>query len=166
MLAQVLLGLIILIDPTSVLCFSCQINPTIPEGLLSKIIVTLVTRYNTMCTIIKHHLSMTSKFGEIFVDLKAAIQWGRWKLLAETQKISGMLPMSFFLVHYLSYRLNLSINCMSTNLQTNGGRHWSLNWRLFSGKFDIFFLFECLPQKTSISSSLKIYYSLQSRIAW
>ena len=52
------LGLIILIDPTSVLCFPRQINPTILEGLLTKIIATLVTRYNTMHTIIKHHLSV------------------------------------------------------------------------------------------------------------
>ena len=57
-LAQGLSVLIILIDPTSFLCFPCQKNPTIPEGLLSKIIVTLVTQYNTTCTIIKCHLTV------------------------------------------------------------------------------------------------------------
>ena len=57
-LAQGLSVLIILIDPTSVLCFPRQKNPTIPEGLLSKIIVTLVTRYNTTRTIIKRHLNV------------------------------------------------------------------------------------------------------------
>ena len=69
------LGLIILKDPTSVLCFPRQINPTILEGLLTKIIATLVTRYNTTHTIIKRHLSVNDiEIWEIFVDLKAVIR--------------------------------------------------------------------------------------------
>jgi len=40
-----------------VLCFPREKNPTIPEGLLSKIIATLATRYNSTRAIIKRHFS-------------------------------------------------------------------------------------------------------------
>jgi hypothetical protein len=42
----------------SVLCFPRQKNPTIPDGLLTKIVATLVTRYNTTRAIVKHHFSV------------------------------------------------------------------------------------------------------------
>ena len=46
------------LDPMLVLGYPRQIHTTISQGLLSKIIVTLVTRYNTTRTIIKRHLSV------------------------------------------------------------------------------------------------------------
>ena len=42
-------------DPTSVLCFPRLTSATIPEGTISKIIASLVTRYDTTRTIIKRH---------------------------------------------------------------------------------------------------------------
>jgi hypothetical protein len=42
-------------DPTLVLCFPRQTSPTLPEGVISKIIASLVTRYDTTRTIIKQH---------------------------------------------------------------------------------------------------------------
>ena len=39
------------------LCFLHEKNPTIPEGLLSKIIATLATYYNSTHAIIKCHFS-------------------------------------------------------------------------------------------------------------
>ena len=40
------------------LCFPREKNPTIPEGLLSKIIATLITRYNSTHAVVKRHLSV------------------------------------------------------------------------------------------------------------
>ena len=45
-------------DPSYVLCFPRQTSPNIPEGVLSKIIAALVTRYNTSRTIIKRHFTV------------------------------------------------------------------------------------------------------------
>lgn len=45
-------------DPTSVLCFPRQTSATVPEGTISKIIASLVTRYDTTRTIIKRHFQV------------------------------------------------------------------------------------------------------------
>jgi hypothetical protein len=47
-----------LTDPTSVLCYPRLKNPAIPNGLRSKIIATLCTRYNTRRTIISRHFAV------------------------------------------------------------------------------------------------------------
>ena len=47
-----------LIDPMSVLCYPRQQNPTVSQGVLSKIIAALVTRYNTTRAIINRHFSV------------------------------------------------------------------------------------------------------------
>jgi hypothetical protein len=60
----------ITIDPSTVLCFPRQKNPIISDGLLSKIIAALVTRYNTTRTIIKrqvsaHNIEVWGKFRRL-----------------------------------------------------------------------------------------------------
>ena len=132
MLTHGLYGLIILIDPTLVLCFPRQTNPTIPEGLLSKIIATLVTRYNTTRTIIKRCLSVNDieiwgKFRRLEGgDTMRAVEVSRSN--TEDKRDASYVRVCYFIqVIYLSNLLKLSMSYMSTNSPTNGGRHPNLN---------------------------------------